>query len=220
MSMGKIKGLRWLVIALIACATVINYIDRNALAVMWPAVSKDIGADKSDYALLVTVFMIAYAVGQSVFGKLIDRIGTKMGFVLSIAIWSVSIGLHAFVRSLASLTFLRATLGVSEAGNWPGAVKANALWFPPQERAFAQGIFNSGAAIGAIIAAPAVAALYGAFGWRCARALRRPARDGDRGRRDTARTTAPATGNQARRSAGRWSASRTRHRARRLPGRR
>ncbi|ATY33965.1 MFS transporter [Sphingomonas psychrotolerans] len=166
MSMGKVKGLRWLVIALIACATVINYIDRNALAVMWPAVSKDVGADKSDYALLVTVFMIAYAVGQSLFGKLIDRIGTKMGFVLSIAIWSISIGLHAFVRSLASLTFLRATLGVSEAGNWPGAVKANALWFPPQERAFAQGIFNSGAAIGAIIAAPAVAALYGAFGWR------------------------------------------------------
>lgn len=164
--MSKVRGLRWFVIALIACATVINYIDRNALAVMWPAVSKEIGADKSDYALLVTVFMIAYAVGQSVFGKLIDRIGVRMGFVLSIAIWSVSIGAHAFIRTLGSLTFLRATLGVSEAGNWPGAVKANAIWFPPQERAFAQGIFNSGAAIGAIIAAPAVAALYGAFGWR------------------------------------------------------
>ncbi|WP_213980416.1 MFS transporter [Sphingomonas sp. dw_22] len=164
--MPRIKGLRWFVIALIGCVTVINYIDRNALAVMWPAVSKEIGADKADYALLVTVFMIAYAVGQSLFGKLLDRIGTRMGFTLAIAIWSVSIGLHALVRSLGALLFFRATLGVSEAGNWPGAVKANALWFPPQERAFAQGIFNAGAAIGAIIAAPAVAGLYAAFGWR------------------------------------------------------
>ncbi|MFA6114099.1 MAG: MFS transporter [Sphingomonas sp.] len=164
--MRKIKGLRWLIIALIASATVINYIDRNALAVMWPAVSREIGADKSDYALLVTAFMLAYAAGQTLFGRLLDTIGTRMGFVLSISIWSVSIGLHAFARSLGVLTLFRVTLGVSEAGNWPGAVKANALWFPQRERALAQGIFNSGAAIGAIIAAPAVAALYGALGWR------------------------------------------------------
>ena len=164
--MTKVKGLRWLVIGLIGLVTVINYIDRNALAVMWPAVSKDIGADKADYALLVTMFMVAYAFGQSLFGKLLDRIGTRIGFVIAIAVWSVSIGAHALVRSLGALLCLRVTLGVSEAGNWPGAVKANALWFPPQERAFAQGIFNAGAAIGAIIAAPAVAALYAGFGWR------------------------------------------------------
>jgi MFS transporter, ACS family, hexuronate transporter len=164
--MARVKGLRWLIICLIGLVTVINYIDRNALAVMWPAVSKDIGADKADYALLVTMFMVAYAAGQSLFGKLLDRIGTRIGFVVAIAVWSVSIGLHAVIRSLGALLFFRATLGVSEAGNWPGAVKANALWFPPQERAFAQGIFNAGAAIGAIIAAPAVAALYSGFGWR------------------------------------------------------
>ena len=165
--MGRtVKGLRWFVIGLIGLATVINYIDRNALAVMWPAVSKDIGADKADYALLVTMFMIAYAVGQSLFGRILDVIGTRLGFVVSIAVWSLSIAAHAAVRSLAVLGLLRVTLGLSEAGNWPGAVKANAAWFPAGERALAQGIFNSGAAIGAIISAPLVAVMYEALGWR------------------------------------------------------
>jgi ACS family hexuronate transporter-like MFS transporter len=160
------NGLRWWIIGLVAVATVINYIDRNALAVMWPAISKDIGADKADYALLVTIFMIAYAAGQSLFGRLFDVIGTRLGFTVSILVWSVSIALHSVARGIASFGILRATLGVSEAGNWPGAVKVNALWFPSSERALAQGIFNSGAAIGAIIAAPLVALLFGQFGWR------------------------------------------------------
>ncbi|HEU4959143.1 MAG TPA: MFS transporter [Sphingomonas sp.] len=158
--------LRWAIIALIALATVINYIDRNALAVMWPAVSKDIGADKADYALLVTLFMLAYAAGQSLFGRLIDVIGTRLGFVVSVLIWSLSITAHALVRSLGLISLLRVTLGVSEAGNWPGAVKASAQWFPSRERALALGVFNSGASIGAIISAPLVALLFGAFGWR------------------------------------------------------
>ncbi|KMS56243.1 MFS transporter [Novosphingobium barchaimii LL02] len=160
------KNMRWLVITLIGLATVINYIDRNALAVMWPAVSKEIGADKSDYALLVTIFMIAYAFGQSVFGKIFDVIGTRMGFAVSILFWSLSIGLHSVVRSLGLLSLLRVTLGVSEAGNWPGAAKANALWFPQKERALAQGIFNAGASLGAIVSAPLVALLFTGFGWR------------------------------------------------------
>lgn len=160
------KNLRWLVISLIGLATVINYIDRNALAVMWPAVSKEIGADKSDYALLVTVFMLAYAFGQSVFGRIFDVIGTRLGFAVSILFWSLSIGLHSVVRSLGILAVLRVTLGVSEAGNWPGAAKANALWFPQKERALAQGIFNAGASLGAIVSAPLVALLFTAFGWR------------------------------------------------------
>jgi len=160
------NGLRWWIIGLVAVATVINYIDRNALAVMWPAISKDIGADKADYALLVTIFMLAYAAGQSLFGRLFDVIGTRLGFTVSILVWSVSIALHSLARGIGSFGVLRATLGVSEAGNWPGAVKVNALWFPSSERALAQGIFNSGAAIGAIIAAPLVALLFGQFGWR------------------------------------------------------
>lgn len=160
------RNLRWMVIGLIGLATVINYIDRNALAVMWPAVSKEIGADKSDYALLVTMFMLAYAFRQSAFGKIFDVIGTRLGFAVSILFWSLSIGAHALVRSLGLLALLRVTLGVSEAGNWPGAAKANALWFPQKERALAQGVFNAGASLGAIVSAPLVALLFTAFGWR------------------------------------------------------
>nr|WP_210133080.1 MFS transporter [Stenotrophomonas rhizophila] len=157
---------RWLIVALIAVATVINYIDRNALAVMWPQISKDVGATKEDYALLVTVFMLFYAAGQFVFGRLFDIIGTRMGFALSIAVWSISIALHSVTHSILSFSIVRAMLGISEAGAWPGAVKANAEWFPARERALAQGVFNAGAAIGAIISAPLIAVLFLWLGWR------------------------------------------------------
>jgi ACS family hexuronate transporter-like MFS transporter len=157
---------RWLIVALIAVATVINYIDRNALAVMWPQISKDVGATKEDYALLVTVFMLFYAAGQFVFGRLFDIIGTRMGFALSIAVWSISIALHSVTHSILSFSIVRAMLGISEAGAWPGAVKANAEWFPARERALAQGVFNAGASIGAIVSAPLIAVLFLWLGWR------------------------------------------------------
>lgn len=162
----KIKGLRWCVLSLIALATVINYIDRNALAVMWPAISEDLGLTKGDYANIVVAFTLAYAIGQAAFGKIFDAIGTRLGFLLSIIIWSVSIGLHAFAKGLVSLSIVRFTMGFGEAGNWPGATKANAEWFPIKERALAQGIFNSGAAIGAIVSAPLIAYLFGFLGWK------------------------------------------------------
>ncbi|WP_282294960.1 MFS transporter [Stenotrophomonas sp. PS02289] len=157
---------RWLIVALIAVATVINYIDRNALAVMWPQISQDVGATKEDYALLVTVFMLFYAAGQFVFGRLFDIIGTRLGFALSIAVWSISIALHAVTHSILSFSLVRALLGISEAGAWPGAVKANAEWFPARERALAQGIFNAGASIGAIVSAPLIAVLFLWLDWR------------------------------------------------------
>jgi ACS family hexuronate transporter-like MFS transporter len=157
---------RWVIVSLIAIATVINYIDRNALAVMWPAISGEIGATKEDYALLVTIFMVFYAAGQFAFGRLFDIIGTRMGFALSIAVWSISIALHSVTTSILSFSVVRAMLGLSEAGAWPGAVKANAEWFPARERAFAQGIFNAGASIGAIISAPLIAVLFLWLGWR------------------------------------------------------
>lgn len=157
---------RWMIIGLIALATIVNYIDRNALAVMWPAIAGDIGASKQDYALLVTVFMLFYAAGQFAFGWLFDRIGTRLGFALSISVWSLSIALHALARSIVSFGLVRALLGISEAGAWPGAVKANAEWFPARERALAQGIFNAGASIGAIVSAPLIALLFLWLGWR------------------------------------------------------
>lgn len=162
----KVTGLRWWIIGLIALATVINYIDRSALGIMWPAIADDLGMTKNDYALILNVFMVAYAIGQSVTGKLFDKIGTRKGFVAAIGIWSLSTIAHAFARGLASFSIFRVTLGLSEAGNWPGAVKSNAEWFPAKERAFAQGIFNSGASLGSVVAPPLIATLWVAFGWQ------------------------------------------------------
>lgn len=160
------SSVRWIIIGLIAVATVINYIDRNALAVMWPEISGDIGATKEDYALLVTVFMLFYAAGQFGFGRLFDIIGVRMGFAVSIAVWSIATALHAVANSILSFSVFRALLAVSEAGAWPGAVKAIAAWFPSRERAFAQGIFNAGASIGAVVSAPLIAGLFLWLGWR------------------------------------------------------
>jgi MFS transporter, ACS family, hexuronate transporter len=162
----KLKGLRWFIVSLVAFATIINYIDRTAISVMWPSIAKDLGMDSSDYANIMSVFLIAYAVGQAVFGKVFDLIGTRLGFVLSIVVWSTSIALHAVASSVASFSIFRVMLGIGEAGNWPGATKANAEWFPVKERALAQGIFGAGASIGGIISPPLIAFLYAYFGWQ------------------------------------------------------
>lgn len=164
--MKTIKGLRWLVITLVATATIINYIDRSALAVMWPGIASELGMDKQDYANIVTVFLIGYAIGQTLFGKLFDALGTRIGFILSIVVWSISIGLHFVARTAFSFGLFRALLGVGEAGNWPGATKAVAEWFPVRERALGQGIFGAGASLGSIIAPPLVAFLYAWVGWK------------------------------------------------------
>ncbi len=156
----KIKGLRWTIVSLVALATVINYIDRGALGLLWPEISKDLGMSKLDYAIILNIFTFAYAFGQSLFGKIFDWIGTRLGFVLSIVAWSAATMLHAVAGGIASFSIYRGLLGAAEAGNWPGATKANAEWFPITERALAQGIFNSGAAVGGIISAPAVAYLF------------------------------------------------------------
>lgn len=159
----KIGKLRYWIVTLVAIATIINYIDRGALAVLWPAISEDIGLTKYDYAIIINVFTFAYAFGQSIFGKIFDWIGTRLGFVLSIVAWSVATMLHAVAAGLLSFSLFRGLLGVAEAGNWPGATKANAEWFPINERAFAQGIFNSGAAIGGIVGAPVVGIFFALF---------------------------------------------------------
>ena len=151
---------RWTIVTLVAVATVINYIDRGALGLLWPEISEELGMSKLDYAIILNVFTFAYAFGQSLFGKIFDWIGTRLGFVLSIVVWSAATMLHAVAQGIFSFSVFRALLGVSEAGNWPGATKANAEWFPIRERALAQGVFNSGAAIGGIVSAPVVAWLF------------------------------------------------------------
>jgi len=166
----KIKGLRWWIITLIGLATVINYIDRSAINIMWPYIYKDFGIadadNKNALALLTTFFMIAYAIGQTVTGKMMDAIGTRLGMVVSIAAWSVSIALHALARTISSFSIFRFFLGLSEAGNWPGATKSNAEWFPAKERAIAQGIFGAGASLGSVVSAPVIAILYLSIGWQ------------------------------------------------------
>jgi|TARA_B110000908_G_scaffold169619_1_gene227153 ACS family hexuronate transporter-like MFS transporter len=162
----KIKGLRWWIIILIFIATVINYIDRTAFALLWPEMGKDLGMDNSDYAVMLNVFMATYAVGKFLSGKLYDKIGTRLGFTVSIIVWSLASAFHAFARGIITLSIFRGLLGLGEAGNWPGAVKSNGEWFPVKERAIAQGIFNSGASIGNVIAPFVIVYLYSAFGWK------------------------------------------------------
>ena len=167
-----VKNLRWYVIALIAIATIINYIDRSALSVLWPDIVEELFPDetplerKQIYATISVVFVFSYAFGQAIFGKIFDWIGTRLGFVLSITVWSLATIAHAFAQGVLTLSIFRSILGVAEAGNWPGATKGNAEWFPTKERALAQGIFNSGAAIGGIIAIPLVAYLTVFFSWQ------------------------------------------------------
>ena len=170
--MAKIKGLRWWVIALIALATIINYIDRQSLGVLWPDIAAELYPENTDderkeiYAIISVIFVFSYAFGQAIFGKIFDWIGTRLGFALSIGVWSIATALHATARGLLSFGIFRSILGIAEAGNWPGATKGNAEWFPIKERAFAQGLFNSGAAIGGIISIPLIAFLTIVFSWQ------------------------------------------------------
>lgn len=168
----KTKGLRWWVVGLVALAAVINYIDRQAFGALWPNIAKDLfpemGPDdtKLIYGTISAVFILSYAAGQTIFGKIFDWIGTRIGFALSIGIWSVATMLHVFAKGMLSFSVFRSILGIAEAGNWPGAAKANAEWFPTKERAFAQGIFNSGAAIGGIVAYPIIGLLSAYLEWK------------------------------------------------------
>lgn len=168
----KLKNIRWWVIGLVALATVINYIDRQTLSVLWPFMGKEIYPEKSAaelkevYGIISIVFLFSYAFGQALFGKIFDWIGTRLGFVLSIGVWSIATALHAFAQGILTFSIFRSILGLSEAGNWPGAAKANAEWFPTKERALAQGIFNSGAAIGGIVSIPLIAYLAIFFSWK------------------------------------------------------
>jgi ACS family hexuronate transporter-like MFS transporter len=164
--MMKIKGLRWWIIGLIFIATVINYIDRTAFALLWPQMGEDLGMDNSDYAFMLNIFMVTYAVSKFLSGRLYDKIGTRIGFIASIVVWSLAAAFHAVARGVISLSVVRGLLGLGEAGLWPGAVKSNGEWFPVKQRALAQGIFNSGASIGNVIAPIIIVYLYAQFGWK------------------------------------------------------
>jgi ACS family hexuronate transporter-like MFS transporter len=162
----KLRGLRWWIVGLIFLATLINYIDRLTISVLAPVITHDLGLTNTEFGGIITWFLLAYTISQGLSGKLYDRVGTKRGFVCSIVLWSIAAMAHAFARGLASLSVFRFILGLGEAGNWPGAAKTVAEWFPIRERAFGMAIFNSGAAIGSVVAPPLIVWLSLTYGWQ------------------------------------------------------
>lgn len=149
-------------------ATVINYVDRQTLSVLAPVLREQFRMSNTDYSRIVFAFLLAYTFMQSGSGRLMDWLGTRRGFSLTIAWWSVAAMLHATANSILHFGIFRFLLGLGEAGNWPGGVKTVSEWFPTKERAFAVGLFNSGSCFGAVLAPPLVAWMALHWSWRMA----------------------------------------------------
>lgn len=166
--MEKKTNVRWIVVGLLFFATTINYIDRQVIGLLKPYIQDDLHWSETDYGYIVTAFQIAYAIGMLACGRLLDKVGSKLGYSIAIIVWSLGAVLHAAVRSVMGFGVARAVLGLGEAGNFPAAVKTIAEWFPKKDRAFATGLFNSGSTIGAIIAPIIVVGITLQWGWRWA----------------------------------------------------
>lgn len=155
-------------LALLFSAAAINYLDRQALSVSAPVIRQQYSINSIEYAQILFAFMLAYAFMHPVAGRIIDRLGTPMGFSLAVIWWSLACAAHAFATTVLSFGLFRFLLGVGEAGLLPASVKAISEWFPKQERAFAVGIVNVGIGVGAIIAPPLITTLILAFNWQAA----------------------------------------------------
>jgi ACS family hexuronate transporter-like MFS transporter len=165
---AKVGNYRWVICSLIFFATTINYLDRAVISLLKSTLTVEFKWDDGDYANIEIAFKIAYSLGLLAAGRVIDRVGTKLGYFLSTLFWSIAAVCHAFVGSTFGFGVVRSALGISEAGNFPAAIKTVAEWFPKKERAFATGIFNSGSNIGAIIAPLTVPFIAVTWGWRWA----------------------------------------------------
>lgn len=159
---------RWLVCTLLFFATTINYIDRQILSLLKPMLDGELHWTNAQFGEVNAAFQAAYAVGLLAFGAIIDRYGTRFGYALSIAVWSLAAIGHSLVGSVGGFFGARIALGLGEGGNFPSAIKAVAHWFPKRERALATALFNSGANVGAIIAPAVIPWLAFTFGWRSA----------------------------------------------------
>ncbi len=159
---------RWIILGLLFFATTLNYIDRIILSVLIPNIKTDLGITDIDYSHILSAFQLAYTLGFLFAGNAIDRLGTKLGYLLAMFLWSVCAGLHALCGTAFCLSFWRALLGVTESANFPAAIKSVAEWFPIKERAFATSLFNSGSSISSIIGPPVIAAIALAADWRWA----------------------------------------------------
>ncbi len=163
---GKGPYFKWWVAILLFLVTVLNYIDRQTLSVLAPVIREEFGMSNQDYSYIIMSFQLAYMIMQSGSGAIFDRIGTRWGFALIFVWWSMSTILHGWARGVKSFMAFRFMLAAGEAGNWPGAAKTIAEWFPPRQRSFAMGIFNTGSSTGALIAPPLIAWITTLYGWQ------------------------------------------------------
>lgn len=168
LSKNKTGTYRWGILALFFFATTINYIDRQVIGILKPFIANDLGWTEVDYGLIITAFQIAYAIGMIASGWLLDKLGTRLGYLWAMIIWSLSAMAHAAASGLNSFIAARFALGIGESANFPAAVKGVAEWFPKKERALATGLFNSGSTVGAILAPIIVSLITVSFGWRLA----------------------------------------------------
>ncbi len=157
---------RWIILAILFLITTNNYLDRIILGILSPVILEDLGLSKMEYGYINSAFQFTYAIGFLIMGKVIDRQGTRIGYSISIFLWSVAAGLHALSRSAVSLGFWRGLLGLGESGNFPAAIKAVTEWFPKKDRAFATGIFNAGTNVATMIGPPVFVWMNSHFGWR------------------------------------------------------
>jgi MFS transporter, ACS family, aldohexuronate transporter len=165
---NTIANLRWYICGLLFFATTVNYIDRQVLGLLKPVLEKEMGWTESSYGWIVFAFQLAYAMMMPLAGRLIDYLGTRLGYLIAVIVWSIAAAAHALAGSALGFGAARFALGFGESANFPAALKTVAVWFPQRERALATGIFNSGANIGALAAPLAVPYLALHYGWRSA----------------------------------------------------
>ncbi|MEO6387992.1 MAG: MFS transporter [Croceibacterium sp.] len=165
---ARIGRYRWTIVGLLFAATAINYVDRQMIGVLKPTLSKEFAWTESDYATIVFWFQVAYAMGYLAFGRVVDRFGARLGYAMAIVVWTISHMAHGLASGLTSFAMARFGLGLGESGNFPAGIRAVTDWFPQRERAFAIGLFNAGANVGAIITPLLVPALVLWFDWRVA----------------------------------------------------
>lgn len=159
---------RWTIVALLFFATTINYIDRQVIGLLKPRLSEVFGWDNTTFGTINGIFQFFYAAGLLAFGWIVDRVGTKIGYAISITVWSIFAMGHALAKTTFGFTVARSGLGLGESGNFPAAIKSVAEWFPKRERALATGLFNCGANIGAVVAPIMVPLILAAYDWQLA----------------------------------------------------
>lgn len=164
--MKKSPNYRWIILALLFAGTTINYLDRIVLSVLIPEIEKDISISPMIYGFILGSFQFTYTIGLLIVGLVIDKLGTKLGYLVAMLLWSVAGAFSGVCQSGLCLAVWRAVFGLAASGNFPAAIKSVSEWFKVEDRAFATSIFNSGSSISSIIGAPLILALVLAVGWR------------------------------------------------------